>query len=660
MVLPRQPRPRVAVLAVGVALSVVLTTFVGAPAPARAGEQASLRIDLGSPIRFIDPEVFGSNVGWNAQSDFMKPGTTLFYPRFLNQVRDVGFGAQRFPGGTLASFYHWKRAIGPLEGRQPNTFFGSGSQQSQLGPDEFGKLMEVTGATGNVILNHSESLQDARGYVAYMTLPAPSQPVTDPADPRYWAGLRAKNGHPAPYDIPWWEVGNEVNTRSNAGWLGGQLVSYANDNCPIDNVKACLYDFGGTTRFTDEPVGDGADHSASHSTGLPGQEKFVTFAPVVPSSLTLAVGGRPWTDVSTLDDAAAAATVYRLDAASGRIVFGDGVHGAIPPEGAPITASYDSGPHPGFVDFYRAMKDVNPDIKVCLGSSSDPTAGGAYFQNLGSDYPYDCVSTHPYVRPGNSRAKGEIPNDLPESEYYQELLAMPDVLAGQVRKLREKIDLAAGPNASTVDIVLTEFGQLQSATPAFEPKYHLTMQQSLLLAGLLREWVELDVPLAEQYLLAGSPFGSTAPHGNVNVNSAIVGPGPDTIAEPAAYVEQLFRPLGGQQQVTVRADAVPTLALRDGTQLPVLKTIAAHDGNRITLLVVNQSDQAAVPTTLTAGGNQLLHGAMTTLNADSALSYNSPDNPTAVSLRQSQLIASGGQVKATFPAHSVNLVQLTF
>lgn len=655
-------RPGIAAPAVGAVLIAVLLTFLGPPAAARGDEQASLHIDIGSPLQRIDPQLFGSNVAWNAQSDFMKPATTLFYSKFADQVREVGYGSQRFPGGTLASFYRWKRAVGPLEARQPNTFFGDGSQQSQLGPDEFGQLMETTGATGDVIVNHSESVQDARDFVAYMTLPAPGRPVTEPSDPEYWAGLRAKNGHPAPYDIAWWEVGNEVNTQANAGWLSGSLVSYANGACPVDNVKACLYDFGGTTRFIDEPVGDLADRSrsASISTGQPSQVKYVAYPPVAPSSIAVAVDGQPWTQVATLSGAEPTAMVYRLDAASGQIAFGDGLQGAIPRTGSSITVTYDSGPHPGFVDFYREMKAVNPAIHVCLGSSSDPTAGGPYFQNLGSTYPYDCVATHPYVRPGNSRAQGQVSNSLPESEYNEELLTMPGVLADQVQKLRQKIDQAAGPNASHVDIVLTEFGQLQSATPTFAPNFHLTLQEGLLLAGELREWINLGIPLAEQYLLAGSPFGSTVANGNVNQNSAIVGPGPDTIAEPAALVEQLFRPLGGQQQATVKSDAVPAISLRDGTQLPVLETIAAYQGNRITLVVINQSDQTAVPTTVTSAGQQFLHGTITTLNADSALSYNTPDSPAAVGLRRSPLEASSGQVTATFPAHSVSLVQLTF
>lgn len=649
--------------AVGAGMSgVLMLTGWALPTAARASRPADLRIDVDHPLQRIEPQLFGSNVTWNAQYDVMRPGSTRYYPRFLSQVRSAGFGAQRFPGGTLASFYHWKRAIGRLSDRQPNTFFGDGPEQSLLGPDEFGRLLETTGATGTVTINHSDSVEDARDFVAYMTLPAPSRPVRDPSDPRYWAGLRAKNGHPAPYDIPWWEIGNEVNTAQNAGWLAGQLVSYANPECPVVNVKACLYDFGGTTRFEGQPVADLADgrQSASVSTGQATQVKYVAYPPVAPAGFTVKVGGQPWTQVSTFTGAGPTAEVYRLDAASGRIAFGDGVYGAIPPAGSSITADYDSGPHPGFVDFYHAMKAVNPAIHVCLGASSDPSAGGAYFQNLGSSYPYDCVATHPYVRPGNDRAQGQISNSLPESEYNDELLTLPEVLAGQLRNLRQKIDQSAGPNASRVTIALTEFGHLRSSTPTFAPNYHLSLQEGILIANELREWIELGIPLAEHYLLTGSPFGSTAPNGNVNVNAAIAGPGPGTVVEPTALVEQLFRPLGGGRQVAVRSDAVPAISLPDGTQVPALETIAAHQGNRVTLLVINQSDRTAVPTMITSTGGPLRHGTITTLNADSALSYNTPDNPTAVSLHRSSLHAASGQVTATFLARSVSLIQLTF
>jgi alpha-L-arabinofuranosidase len=662
------PTRRRSVLGVGAAV-LLAAAFLAAPARnAQAAGPAQLSIDLDQPLRYISPQLFGSNVDWNSEFDFLEPGTNQFYPRFLSQVASIGYGALRFPGGTLGSFYHWERAIGPVADRQPNTFFGDGAEPSLFGPDEFGQLLTTAGAVGDVIVNPSTgTLAEAADWVAYMTTPAPDHPVSNPADPQYWAWLRARDGHPAPFDVPWWEVGNEVNVGSstNPGWMDGSLVSYANPHCANSSVLACLYDFGGTTGFTDQPVGDLADTSpsAALSTGAPGLVKYVVYAPVVPGSLSLTVAGQPWTEVTSLAGAGPASTVYELDPATGQVTFGDGAHGAIPPAGAQIDTSYQSGPHPGFVEYYRAMKAVNPAIRVCLGASSVTPDIGAYLQDLGSRYPYDCVPTHPYVRDGDSLAQGEISNSLPESEYDVELLALPQVLAGQVQHVRQEIDQYAGPRAARVTIPVTEFGQLRSSAPSFDPStFHLSLQEGILTALQLQQWINLGVPMAEHYLLEGAPFGSLAPPGtsgaNVNDNSEIVGPGPDTIEEPPALVEKLFRELGGQRQVAVASQQVPTIALPDGSALPALETTASARGNQVTILVVNQSDTTTVPATITASAGHLRSATLTTLDAASELAYNTVAEPATVGLSQARLDTGSGPLTVTFPAHSVSLIRI--
>jgi hypothetical protein len=50
--------------------------------------------------------------------------------------------------------------------------------------------------------------------------------------------------------------------------------------------------------------------------------------------------------------------VYEQHPETGRLAFGDGVHGNVPPELAVITIFYESGPHDGFVDFYREVKEA--------------------------------------------------------------------------------------------------------------------------------------------------------------------------------------------------------------------------------------------------------------------------------------------------------------
>lgn len=644
-----------------------MTAGLVPPVTAQPAQTASLEVQLGSPLGPMSPQLFGSNVLWSSQYDFLEPGTTTFYPTFLNQVASVGFGAQRFPGGTLGSYYHWQQGIGPIADRGRNTYFGNNAEPSLLGSDEFGTLLSTSGAAGDIIVNPSTgTLAEAADWVAYMTLPAPTTPVTDPANPAYWAGLRAKNGHPAPYDVPWWEVGNEVNVGSsgNPGWMDGTLVSYANPHCASPNVLACLYDFGGTTAFTDQPVGGVADKSPqqSMSDGSPGQTKYVVYAPVAPPGLALNVGGKPWTEVADLADQPANAPVYTLDASSGEITFGDGVHGAIPPKGAAITASYQSGPHPGFVDYYRAMKQVNPAIRVCLGASSVFPDISPYLEDLGSTNPYDCVPTHPYVRNGTSLAAGEISNGLSQSDYDNELLALPGVLAGQVQTLRSEIDRYAGPRGSHVTIPITEYGQLRSSSPTFDKKFHYSLEEGILIADELRQWVDLGVPLAEHYLLGGAPFGSAAPPGSsatTNDNSEIVGPGPDTFLEPTAFVEQLFRPLGGQNHRQVAAAGVPTISLPDGSSVPALETVGAVSQGKVTLVVINQSTSQNVVTSVSTSAAPLRSGTLTTLDGPNELSYNSPTSPDTVGLRTTELQGSGGSVAVTFPAHSVSLLRLS-
>jgi len=667
--LPKRHRRAAALCAAAATAAALLAAApLAAPATAQAAGPAQLSIDPHQPLRYISPQLFGSNVDWNSEFDFLEPGTNQFYPQFLGQVASIRYGALRFPGGTLGSFYHWERAIGPLADRQPNTFFGDGAEPSLFGPDEFGQLLTTAGAVGDVIVNPSTgTLAEARDWVAYMTTPAPARPVSNPADPRYWASLRARDGHPAPYDVPWWEVGNEVNVgpSTNPGWMDGSLVSYANAHCANSSVLACLYDFGGITGFNDQPAGDLADTSpaAALSTGAPGQVKYVVYPPVVPDSLSLTVAGRPWTAVTSFAGAGPASTVYELDPATGKITFGDGVNGAIPPAGAQIDTSYQSGPHPGFVEYYRAMKAVNPRIQVCLGASSVTPDIGAYLQDLGSRYPYDCVPTHPYVRDGDSLAQGEISNSLPEADYDTELLALPQVLAGQVQHIRQQIDEYAGPRAARVTIPITEFGQLRSSDPSFDSKtFHLSLQEGILTALQLQQWIDLGVPMAEHYLLEGSPFGSLAPKGtsgaNVNDNSEIIGPGPDTIVEPPALVEKLFRGLGGQRQVAVSSQQVPAIELPDGSALPALEAIAGARGNQVTVLVVNQSDSTTVPTTITTSASRLRSATVTTLDAPSQLAYNSAADPSAVGLSQAPLNIGSGQLTVDFPAHSVSLIRI--
>ncbi len=267
------------------------------------------------------------------------------------------------------------------------TLDGLSGQDSTVGPDELGSLVSQAGADGMAVTNFDrQSAQDAADYVAYMTAPTSAHPSSDPNRASYWAALRAKNGHPNPYPISYWDVGNEEDL-DPSGWITGQAVSIGSHSTTCTNSTDCLYAFGGTTAFSKQPVVGASNLSpaASLSTGKGAQTFYASAPPVVPTSQTLYVGGADWLPVNDLSSAGPSDQVYSLNDRSGEITFGDGTHGAIPPAGSQITLSHQSGPHDGFDRYYAAMKAANPKIKIC----SDAENVG-FLQAMGTTYRYDC------------------------------------------------------------------------------------------------------------------------------------------------------------------------------------------------------------------------------------------------------------------------------
>ncbi len=133
-----------------------------------------------------------------------------------------------YPGvGVVTHDFHWKDVIGPLSGRldpTPRQSSFDTDLMRQFGPDEYGKLVEEMRArTGESIAGSIQvnvvngTAEDAADWVEYMNAP------NDGSNPRGgtdWAARRAANGHPAPYKIHYWELGNEPSyTAENIGSL---------------------------------------------------------------------------------------------------------------------------------------------------------------------------------------------------------------------------------------------------------------------------------------------------------------------------------------------------------------------------------------------------------------------------------------------------------
>jgi alpha-L-arabinofuranosidase len=134
----------------------------------------------------------------------------------------------RFPGGCwvegedISRMYNWKKTIGNIDARAPLWNIWQYNATHGLGYHEYLQMAEDLGAEPlfciNVGMSHKEVVpmdqmgqwvQDALDALEYANGPTNT----------FWGGLRAKHGHPAPFNMKYLEIGNENGTQAyNDRW----------------------------------------------------------------------------------------------------------------------------------------------------------------------------------------------------------------------------------------------------------------------------------------------------------------------------------------------------------------------------------------------------------------------------------------------------------
>lgn len=117
-------------------------------------------------------------------------------PAVVAEVRGLGIGMLRYPGGCLAHNFDWRQAVGPLEQRGDWRF----------GLDDYITLCRALNVEPMITvtahaLPFEELPRHAADLVEYLNAPAL------PAHP--WAMKRKAWGNPEPYGVKWFELGNE-------------------------------------------------------------------------------------------------------------------------------------------------------------------------------------------------------------------------------------------------------------------------------------------------------------------------------------------------------------------------------------------------------------------------------------------------------------------
>jgi len=134
-----------------------------------------------------------------------------FRPDLLAAIAEQKPTTIRYPGGSFASRYQWKDAIGPREKRTyyPNEIWDD-RDPNQMGTDEFMLLCEKVGAEPILAINVRRGEKEALDWMEYCNGDVSTT----------WGKARAANGHPKPYHVKYWEIDNETWGMGPEGYAG--------------------------------------------------------------------------------------------------------------------------------------------------------------------------------------------------------------------------------------------------------------------------------------------------------------------------------------------------------------------------------------------------------------------------------------------------------
>ena len=157
----------------------------------------------------IDPNIYGhfiEHLGRCIYGGIIEKGSRLSDERGLRQdvlraVKNIKCPILRWPGGNFASNYHWKDGIGSQDKRPVRFDFAWGAEETnRFGTDEFIEYCRAIGAEPCICVNiGTGTLDEAIHWLEYC----------NGTGNTYYAKLREKNGHPEPYRVKYWGIGNE-------------------------------------------------------------------------------------------------------------------------------------------------------------------------------------------------------------------------------------------------------------------------------------------------------------------------------------------------------------------------------------------------------------------------------------------------------------------
>jgi alpha-N-arabinofuranosidase len=178
---------------------------IAAPALTARYVKVPLTFTAGADTRDGRLEIVGTGSGtFHVGVASLMPADNVsgFKAASIRFLKELGIEIARWPGGNFVSAYDWRDGIGDRDTRPPRRELAwNGLESNDMGVDDFLTFCGLIGAEPYLAVN--SGLGDARSA-------AEEVEYVNGATTTRHGQLRAANGHPEPYGVKIWGVGNEM------------------------------------------------------------------------------------------------------------------------------------------------------------------------------------------------------------------------------------------------------------------------------------------------------------------------------------------------------------------------------------------------------------------------------------------------------------------
>lgn len=642
----------------------------------RSAIPLQLTVNVDQVDRTIDADsIFGINhrYAFNGYGTFDSE-TMQMKEEFTQLYKQAGFGSIRYPGGTISNLFNWKTTLGPKEERkdQIHGFYNNPGQGGITPNFGIGEIADFASQVDSEIV-YVYSLgrgnaQDAADLVEYLN----AEVGTNPNGGIDWAQVRADNGHPEPYHVRYFEIGNEMQQAYGQGADGTSSQGYWTDYVSGGAEKA--YTEGGTATFTQRYAVKEEDWNkvASQSDGTANQVRFLRYANLNPGMMgedgtivddpsfqavndgvRVYVGTdgnlTEWTVVDSLDNSGANDTHCVVNYANGSIQFGDGVHGKIPAKGQNVYATYTVD-REGFIDVSKAIKETTRQINEAEGTDYQANVYTSFesqgfinrMNNLGANEWYDGMTIHPY--------SGTVGGGSDVNTFYDNAMKKAEDVG--VKHVQDYVNML--PEGKVP--VISEFGIFRNTESQVRSQTH-----ALYIAKVMMEYVKLGSPYIQKHCLAdwySSGADSLGPTQQA-VIQVVAQDGANTatgegefkfFSTPSAHVFQMLNASFGDQVVDAQVASAPTL----DNGVTAVTTLASKDGDgNVYIAAVNVDREKDYTVQLNIPGVDLTGRTLEiqTLASQGIADENTLENPDNVTVKTTQVVLDENHV-VCLPKHS--------